>query len=1228
VPREFSEGYGGKRRRSEVDESKEQPEVEEESAEHRRIKEVPEQERNELEEAPDEVRESIEDAMNDLQRMEKDLGHRIEDAREDLHDEFVNDMREKLEEKSVKETPEESKESTEGSEPEETNASSESYIEGNDGMVYSMETGEVSESKAEVEVEDSPEEVKEGASETREVEESPSEDPEQEVSTKVRETVIRLENEEVEESKTDSKESTKVKEEQTTIDEYSIQEEETNEPKKVQPVKESVEDSQEVEDSVQREIKEENREVSEEEVDSEVSPEVSTRPEIDTSEVEEQADEVEIKEEESLEVEEREDDFELSFELPAEIEKQIDELVEELVEEIEPQEDEVEEKRIIVDAMTGKEHIDTSLEYRPYFEETEEETVEQEQKNDREKLADMFAELSEEAREKIKEEARSKLENEEDLDEMIERDPSVRASPDFKDKYADAKKYLRGKRKGAFPKLIKELLKDEVERLWTKIVLRKMNLKLREKIEDKEQEIKYAISIDELVPATWDEFEKDLRKHSKLLKRTNLEKEIELVKIYYHTKDEVESTVFYNMSKRSVWKYLAKKYKTSPSNLKRWFSQGEYPRLIHAVVDARTKAAGTSPKKKRISSKLRIPDTLDEFMSLLLRHPYLRDIDGFEEQLRAVEEYYRIRELALRFPGASYSYLAKQVNIKMHTARAWAAGRSKPNLLKRLLKNERLRRRMETKFSSSLHALVDPSIVFNTMQSMKTKNRQTLKNIVDVLEKLTTSYQGKITIVRLKPYNERHGPRWLLDIANKIERNRKKIERILNERFENTEIRVGLIDNNLYLWKYNPSQWNYLEMFSQERFYFKKKVQKQLVRSAREMLGLRGDYNLSELIRQMLKHTQNGKTRGRLVADFRPTIKHLKGNVLHFLLDVQDRKAKDIESDIERIGIGQQIANPRVLNETELKVLFARLFAIISSDGSIEPEHRVSYYEKNKTRQRRVRKIFQTFGQVSFHPLGDGFTNGFRVPNVVGRLLEKIGMPIGDKIIQGVRIPDFVMYGTREIQLAYLKELIPEEGWINISTKGNLGIAWGRSVILYDGEKANRYGFTQKLSKNLIELIVKKGTRKERVYDSGSREIFFTINMTKIQELMDDSDPLISQRAGELDRVIRENSSMHIEDERHLAASNGIMTSEQTPGEVRYSLASDRVSAAWQVRTANERDAILWGIIASPNDKKKQKRVRDWMKKNPSKVKEVEDKMAKFQRQVDRLLSGEKKKNE
>jgi hypothetical protein len=387
-------------------------------------------------------------------------------------------------------------------------------------------------------------------------------------------------------------------------------------------------------------------------------------------------------------------------------------------------------------------------------------------------------------------------------------------------------------------------------------------------------------------------------------------------------------------------------------------------------------------------------------------------------------------------------------------------------------------------------------------------------------------------------------------------------------------------------------------------------------------LGLNGDYDLSNVVRQLTDYSEKIAGRDAIISDFRPESNYLKGRTLQLLLSAQKKTIKEVESKITRLGKGRQIVKPRFPEREEFLVLMARLFAIVASDGSIDTDYRVFYYENNKSRRKIVKLMLQQVGRVTTPIIRnrDKSEGGFKIPNIIGRLLAGLGMPIGDKVLQGVRLPDFIVYGTPVIQRAYLAELIPEEGSAAIDSDGYARIGWSRSAVLHDPTKSSRFSFVSKLPTYLVDFIERHGTPVERTYGRGTVEgTFRMMTMADLESLMDSDNPLEAKAALELDHIVRSNPSDFIEDEKRLCEANGIMTKDQNPSDIALSEQTGRVSVKWTTGTSSQEDVAVWSIVAPPNDVKKRMTLEKWMKSRSRLVKEARQKIERAKKQ--RLLS-------
>ncbi len=502
MPREFSEDperndspeYKEYNENKEVDEIRKSAEkltseVSEELEHNDTAEHIAEQAIGELREMDSEAERAEElakDVMEELDGFEENLGHKLDDVREELHEEFVDDMDEKLGETSLEDSTTETKSDAKGETNEEIEVSSESYIEGNDGMVYAIESGEAPHTETEVETEEMADTHNESVTEvsncsnnaTNEIGESitPSE-------TQVSETERTCESEKGEHPQQVSE----------------TEEVHCNETPDVESKKKTVSEKEanEIHDGESTDTIEETSRHEIQSIETKPSPERDDELIVDS---EGQLHREESSPENSMEsLDETEESESLQSDAQAELvetnapilendESEILEISEELTSKIDelledfelPDEQEVDESRIIVDAMTGEEHLDTSLEPRPYFAESEEDIEEKEQENIREKLMELFSSLTEEEREEFKRATRSEIETEDDLEELVKEWYRELVSPDLKQKVEESREYIRKKKSGDVPQLFREIWALEVERAWTHVVgTRMLNSTLR-----------------------------------------------------------------------------------------------------------------------------------------------------------------------------------------------------------------------------------------------------------------------------------------------------------------------------------------------------------------------------------------------------------------------------------------------------------------------------------------------------------------------------------------------------------------------------------------------------------------------------------------------------------------------------------------------------------------------------------------------------------------------------
>lgn len=282
------------------------------------------------------------------------------------------------------------------------------------------------------------------------------------------------------------------------------------------------------------------------------------------------------------------------------------------------------------------------------------------------------------------------------------------------------------------------------------------------------------------------------------------------------------------------------------------------------------------------------------------------------------------------------------------------------------------------------------------------------------------------------------------------------------------------------------------------------------------------------------------------------------------------------------------LQNPLFPEGLDLQKLLARLFAIIASDGHINrTSFGVFYSEENPERRLRVREILSQLGDVWIierHSSDRG--DSLQLPTVLGRLMHKIGIPLGDKVIQGFGVPSFILEGPPELLAAYLEELIPEEGSVTYAVYGGLKILWGRTVVLHEERASKLYASPVRLSKKLIKFVKDNGDYEEK------RQCY-RVSAGKLRRLKKSADPEVARFASDLDKIARANPSLLQTTEQKLCLKLGIKTGRHLCY-VRFYTKSGRVSAHWEAHTSSQKDVERWWRIAPPNDVKKRARLDEY----------------------------------
>jgi len=541
--------------------------------------------------------------------------------------------------------------------------------------------------------------------------------------------------------------------------------------------------------------------------------------------------------------------------------------------------------------------------------------------------------------------------------------------------------------------------------------------------------------------------------------------------------------------------------------------------------------------------------------------------------------------------------LSKEFMISIPTIRKWLKGKTKPMMIVRLERRIGLRQKpggfktplvIEQKETNEI-----PSSIFDGLIQERSNLTQQIRNLI---RKTLKNYDDGIWFSEFSSEYQR-----LLD---HISVNGEMIEKSLSTKTH--EVIILVVKNRIYLSKKKLEEFSWTELLDVELFYVNQKWKRESVGKVLGKLGLKNLTQLSMLIQKISGYGQNSPIPvGGKNADLQSKADYLSGRSLDFILRVLGVKFKDITKYVFRLGRSQgknwQIKDPKFPEGLKLKILLSRLFAIIASDGHIDKEsYRLLYSEETVERRKRVLDIIASLGDVwklEIHDSERG--DSIQFPSILGRLMHKIGIPVGDKVLQGYGIPKFIMKGQSEIQKAYLQELIPEEGSVTYNVYGGLKILWGRTVVLHEVRSSKKYAKQKSLKKELVKLIIDKGQYEEK------RDCY-RVSAGKLRELKSDSNPKIRRLAIELDRIVREDPSTLLIDEKKLCKKLGIKTGDHLCY-VRYYVRSGRVSAHWEAHTASQKDVEKWWKMAPPNDERKRARLDGYFEDREKSDKESQD---------------------
>lgn len=242
---------------------------------------------------------------------------------------------------------------------------------------------------------------------------------------------------------------------------------------------------------------------------------------------------------------------------------------------------------------------------------------------------------------------------------------------------------------------------------------------------------------------------------------------------------------------------------------------------------------------------------------------------------------------------------------------------------------------------------------------------------------------------------------------------------------------------------------------------------------------------------------------------------------------------------------------------------------------------------------RRFKEIINQLGEIQYweSKRDDGYTIG--LPAVLGRVLRKWGMPIGDKNIQNSDLPEVIREGNNRVKREYLRQMIAEDGSFSFKG-GGWRFKWNRAVTLYSTRMEN-YSLIPRIGESEQEFLIRHGERKTTDYKNpyskkeGPTEQI-VITKGRLDELLLDSNPEIATKSLSFQKMIMENTSRLLESEKKIVESLGIEVVRRWDSVVLYS-ETGKISLLWSCTSRKNRDAAIWAKVAPPDHKRKMKSV-------------------------------------
>jgi hypothetical protein len=512
---------------------------------------------------------------------------------------------------------------------------------------------------------------------------------------------------------------------------------------------------------------------------------------------------------------------------------------------------------------------------------------------------------------------------------------------------------------------------------------------------------------------------------------------------------------------------------------------------------------------------------------------------------------------------------------------------------------------------------IESSRVSDVFEHLRVLEDVSPLDVAHCIENVVPPYSSKSRVqwVELSTHSN-----WYTKVAKVLGNELTEVETSLNELLGYSEsskmkVRLGFVDDKLYIRYQDKSEYNWLNIYENELFYFKSVSDKfKLIHEMRARLGLTTNTDLGRLIDQL---TDRESAEGNGYSDIKECQdEHLRAETLHLILDTTGNTLQDLQEMIHCIGkirSGEYegkggIRNPQFPSDPEtIDIMFARFFGLGFSDGHLGATHlNFIYAERNRDRRAIVKQHSKNFGDVySNEKEVDGEVCQIQFASVFGRALKKRGFPVGDKCFLNIGLPDFIKNGSLQTVCVYFSNMWPEDGCFVFTGSNNRGeFKWGRSVVIRNPSKELEYERSMEVTDVHLAFLKEYGTHiKEDIDNDFKEKIELTAPM--LDELTKSENSRISSIANEIKDIVYDNQPKLLLDEIEVLHKIGIHAIPRFI-EIDYFVETSRVSVAWSGRIQRKTDVMRTSLQMLPDDIRKSAKVKEWMKLNPALAKQIE----------------------